>query len=57
MDVLETYFWRAEDDAGRGHSYWPGRERFKNHALHWIGQKEPVRATLPAYPFKSVGFG
>lgn len=54
MDVMESYFWRAEDDAGRGHSYWPGRERFKEHALHWIEQNEPVRMTLPAFPFKSV---
>lgn len=54
MDVMESYFWRAEDDAGRGHSYWPGRERFKGHALHWIEQNEPVRMALPAFPFKSV---
>ncbi|OJJ82042.1 isocyanide synthase family protein, partial [Aspergillus glaucus CBS 516.65] len=54
LDVLQTYFWKAEDDAGGCDSYWPGRENFKGHVVHWMELGEPVRMALPAFPFKST---
>ncbi|KUL90464.1 hypothetical protein ZTR_00170 [Talaromyces verruculosus] len=55
MDVLATYFWRADDESGLLRSLdWPGRKAFKGHAEHWIRLNEPVRMVLPAFPFKSA---
>lgn len=57
MDVLELYFWRSDDESGVGQAKWPGRQKFKGHALYWIRLNKPVQMVLPAFPFKSVSVG
>lgn len=55
LDVLADYFWDSKDSSGLTRAaQWPGRKMFKPHTLHWIGQNEPIRMVLPAFPFKSV---
>ncbi|KAK5996382.1 Threonyl-tRNA synthetase [Cladobotryum mycophilum] len=53
MGVLATYFWCSDDDTGIENVHWPGGQMFKGHAMHWIRRDEPIRLTLPAFPFKS----